>query len=274
MFQRADADICNMALIYAGVNVKIGSLTENSAEAQACNTVYAEIRRQLETKFRWGFTIKRVQLTPYSGAAWSATQTYNLNDMAQFGDNVYRSLKGANLNNEPDLTASTAWWFQVTRDGWAFCCPIPADTLELIALWEKPTVDQNGSPPLFEFDQDDELGWNLRNPRSMDRVPFAIENANDGSDNLVLLTDVDAPILKYVAEVTNPSAFPQWFAETFAWHLAVPLAMALRGDEKKAQGCKLMAQNTLADAFISEKRGQQEDEEPVSEFEASREGAP
>ena len=267
---RADNDICNMALVYAGVNQQIGSLTQqNSQAAQACNTVYAEIRRQILSKFRWPFSIKRAQLSPYTGVTYTAAQTFNLGDLTAYGANVYRALLGVNTGHQPDLNASAAWWAQITRDGWAYTCPVPPDFMEGIMLWEKLSVSGLGSPPLFSRDQSDA---NIRNPRAAGRTPFSVENANDSTDALVLLTDLDAPILEYVAEVTNPSAFPTMFTETFAWHLAVPLAMALRGDEKKAGECKKMADRTLSEAYVVSMRGLQQDEEPVSEFEAARGG--
>lgn len=269
---RADADICNMALLYAGVNEKIGSLLENSAVAQACNTVYAEIRRQILNEFRWPFAIRRAQLTPYSGTPYDPTVNYAAGAVISYGVNVYRSLLANNLNQQPNSNSSAAWWAQITRDGWAYACPVPPDMLDPISAWNKPYVSQYGVPAVYNFV--DPTSFNLRNPRSSQRVPFKIENANDGTDLQVFLTDLDTPILQYVADVSNPSVFPNLFVETFAWHLAAPLAMGLRGDEKKATACTAMAVRTLADAFVVVMREQQEDAEPISEFEAAREGAP
>lgn len=266
---RSDADICNLALVHAGVNQRIGTLADRSAAAQACASVYVEYRRQLHNEFRWPHAIKRVELFPYAGAPYDPAATYALGDMGQFGRNVYRSLQDANLNNQPDLDASAAWWFQVTRDGYAYACPIADDLMSPIAVWQKPTVSQTGTPQPFYFDLH---GRNLRNPLSGERVPYVIENANDGTDDSLLLTDVKNPILKGVFDISNPSAFPPPFVDAFSWKLAVPLAMALRGDEKKAGECEKMARMALAEAFTSVMRDQQEDSEPVSEFEDARHG--
>ena len=78
-------------------------------------------------------------------------------------------------------------------------------------------------------------------------------------------------MLKYVADITNTSIMPTTFVEAFAWHIAGPLAMALRGDEKKAEACVRMAERKIAEAFIITERDQQGDPEPISEFEAARE---
>lgn len=271
---RTNEDICNMALLYSGVNQKIGSLTDaGNKAAQACNTIFAEKRSNMISAFRWPFTIKRVQLVPFSGAVYAAGTTYGAGEYAQFGQNVYRSLLAANTGHQPDLDASAAWWVQVTRDGYAYACPLPDDCVELIGIWEKLSVSATDAPPVWLFGTD-QSGANLRNPRSSGRQVMVIENANDGTDNTILLTDLDTPILKYTADVTNPAMFPTEFVEALAWELAGPLARGLRGDEKKGDSCDKIAKIKLADAYVISMRGQQEDAEPVSEFEASREGCP
>lgn len=265
---RSDADICNIALLNAGVNQRIGALTDASPAAQACNTIYTEYRRQMHNEFRWPHAIKRVELFPCAGATYDSAQLYNQGDLAQYGRNVYRSLQGANTANQPDLDASAAWWFQVTRDGYAYVCPTPDDLMSPVKAWQKPTVSQFGVPQAFFWPE----GQNLRNPLSEQRLPYVFENANDGTDLEVLLTDVSNPILQYVADVANPSAFPPPFVDAFAWKLSVQLAMSLRGDEAKATACMKAFKLALANAFVSVMRDQQEDFEPVSEFEAARHG--
>lgn len=269
---RSIADICNMALLYAGVNKKIGSLTQvNSAEAQACNTIYDEHRRNMISAFRWPFTVKRGQLVPYFGATYDANTVYAAGALATYGVNVYRSLLAGNAGHTPSDNASAAWWFQVTRDGYAFACPLPDDCLDPIEAWEKPTVSAFATPQIYNFR--DPSDFNLRNPRSSQRAPFKLENANDGTDLEILLTDIDTPILKYTADVQNPEAFPTEFVEALAWDLAGPLARGLRGDEKKGDSCDRRAKEKMAEAFVVSMRDQQEDQEPVSEFEAARNGS-
>lgn len=268
---RTDVDICNLALLYAGVNQKIGALDEvGSATAQACNTAYTEKRRNLFSSFRWPFTIKRKQLQPYFGNLYDLTQSYNAADMAQFGANVYRSKLGANLNHQPDLDASAAWWDQVTRDGYAFACPLPDDCLDPIEAWPKNSVSGLSTTQAYNFK--DPTSFNLRNPRASQRAPFKLENANDGTDLEILLTDVNSPILMYTADVNTPAAFPAEFVEALAWHMAVPLAAGLRNDDKKVEFCVKMAQIKEGEAFVVSMRDQREDQQPVSEFEAARQG--
>lgn len=274
MAARTNEDICNMALLYSGVNKKIGSLTQaNSAEAQACNTIYDERRRNMMSALRWSFARRRRQLVPITGNVYDATVIYAAGDLSGYGSNVYRSLQGANIGHTPSDDANAAWWVQVTRDGWGFVCPFPDDCLDPIAIWEKPTVSQFSTPIVYYFSRSVD-GYSIRNPRSTDRAPFAVENANDGTDLEVILTDLDKPVMSYTADVSNPSAFPTEFVEALAWDLAGPLARGLRGDEKKGDSCDRIAKSKMAEAFVITMRDQQDDPEPISEFEASREGCP
>lgn len=249
MAGRTVETICNMALVYAGVNQRIGSINDKTPAAQICNTFYDEKRKVLQGQQRWSFMTKRKQLTPFSGNTFDVAHTYALGDLVQFGDNVYKSLLATNLGHQPDLDASAAWWFQVTRDGWAFACPLPDDFIDTVESWDK------GSTPFPE-----------------DREPYAIENMNDGTDQMVFLTNLSKPILRYTADVQNPEAFPDDWVEALAWHLAVPLAIGLRGDEKKAATCAITAGRKESEAAVSDLRSRQEEEEPVSEFEMARGG--
>lgn len=264
-------DICNMALLYSGVNKKIGNILDNNAEAQACNIIYDQMRQNLYTEFRWKFTVKRAALSPITGVAWTTAQTFGLGDKALYGAYVYQSLQAGNQNHQPDLTIGS-WWKQITRDGWAYVCPAPVDMLEPIAMWEAPTNSALAVPRFFDDDDDDQSQLVIRAPTSAERQPYDVENADDGTDNEVILTDLDMPILRFIKDVTNPSAMHPKFIETFAWHLAMRLAGGLRNDLAKSEYCEKMAIKTLGEAFVVQMRSVQEDPEPPSEFELSRRG--
>lgn len=261
-------DICNLALLRAGLNVRISSIDDLNANAQACKTTAGQTRQSLYTEFRWAFTIKRVLLTPYAGVAYDATRVFAKGDLSQYGDNVYRSLLDANLNHQPDK--SPAWWAQVTRDGWGFCAPVPADMMSPISMWEAPSTSSTTGVNLGDPDDDQDM-LVIRAPTPAERQPFVIENANDGTDNEIILTDLDTPVLKYVADVTNPSAMHPKFIQTYAWHMSIDFALG-RGELQRAVFCEKQAAASLGDAFTVVMRDQQEDMEPPSEFERARRG--
>lgn len=266
MIPRSAEGICNLALLRAGVNERVSNIAATDTTSQACKTAYDEWRRTLIMDQRPLWAIKRKALMPYSGADYAAATTFALGAYCEYGANVYRSLQAGNTGHQPDI--SPAWWAQVTRDGWGFTCPLPADCLDPLQAWNAPFVSPNGSATMIDPDD----AFNLRNPLSQDRPPFALENANDGSDALVLLTDFDTPILKFIADVDNPSAYPSPFVQALAWFVGSDLATSLRGDEKKGTYCMGMGERAIGKAFAIDQRDQQQDPEPPSEFEMSRRG--
>lgn len=260
--------VCNLALGYAGVNKVITDIGSDSPSAQACNTYYTEYLVQLLSEFHWPWATRRVRLNPYAGPQWDPAVAYAKGAPVQYGANVYKALL-ANQNYNPDQ--SLAQWFQFTRDGWAFTCPLPSDFVTGIEIWERPLISPLAVSHIYPFNGDSR-GNTLRSPLSVQRVPFDLEDANDGSGNQVLVTDLDQPILKYIALVTNPNSFSAKFTEALAWKLAVALNSTLRSDETKAELCTKMARSSLDAAVSDANRNRQEDPEPMSEFEAARKG--
>jgi hypothetical protein len=273
--------ICNMALGYAGVTKQISSLTDGSTQAQVCNTYFDAYVRQLLAAFHWPWATRRANLTVYSGNTWSSATAYTAGALVQFGNNIYRCLL-ANTNAEPDL--SPAQWFQVTRDGWGYCAPLPPDCISPICAWESPNVSAGDSLRPYYFGEEDQGNVpGARAPISAWRTPFALEDAQDGTGQQVLLCDMDTPVLKYVAYVVAPGtpialnaiscpSMSDLFVDALSYKLGVALNAALRADPSKATVCEQMYRAKLAEAISGANRDQQEDSEPMSEFEAARMG--
>lgn len=57
-----DVDVCNLALTFIGSGAEIASLDEKSAEARACNRVYATARDETLGSFPWPFARKQFAL--------------------------------------------------------------------------------------------------------------------------------------------------------------------------------------------------------------------
>jgi hypothetical protein len=270
---RSPETICNLALARSGASDRVANLaTDNTRVSESCQTSYDENRRTLIMEHRPLWAIKRQLLAPYSGLAWSAAGTYGLTDLVLYGANVYRCILAVNPASPTTPDLDQGHWAQVTRDGYGYACPLPPDCLDPLQAWEAPTVSSTGVPRAFAGSPDPEDAFNLRNPLSRDRQPFALENANDGTDDLVLLTDIDTPVLKYIADVTNPNAYPSPFVQALAWIVAADLALDLKTDQPRSEHCQKMGAYWLGKAFIIDQRDQQQDSEPMSEFEASRRG--
>lgn len=260
----SEAALCNIALGYAGVNTRINSLDEASAAARACKTYYEHYRDDLLNEQDWSFAVRRAELVPYTGTAFDSTHTYAAGDVVQYGSYIYRSLLDVNLAHTPP--DNVAWWAQVTRDGWSTAAPLPADFLGPIEVYPKPSVSSTGIPGSSGAGSSF-----FRNPRSEERTPYAIEDANDGSGVQVLLSDLDHPVLRYKAQITNPRSFSTAFIKALAWRLSSPLSLAIRADPKAAQALEVKAEGETRKQVANDMRGQQQDPEPVSEFEAARE---
>lgn len=59
----SEVDICNQALYNLGIDTPIVALTDDSANARACNRVYARLRDELLRELPWNFAINRATLT-------------------------------------------------------------------------------------------------------------------------------------------------------------------------------------------------------------------
>lgn len=271
----SDTDVCNIALSYAGVRTRINQLTESSIPAQQCNVLYAQYRDALLTEYNWPFAVRRAILVPYaSSLIWSATTTYGLGDKVRYGANVYQSLQAANLNKQPNLNVTLsqpnnpgAAWLQLTRDDFGYACPLPNDVLRVEEVYAQPTVSAAQVPNAVTPPAPS------RNPTSDARSPFRIEDADDGTGLQVFLTDISTPVIKYVAQITNPRSFSPQFVSALAWRLAPDLSRALRADPDAANKLEAKAKLMINEAVAVAMRSEQGDPEPASEFELSRESS-
>lgn len=62
----SEAQICNMALDHLGAR-NIVALTDDTPEAEACSTWYAEVRDDLLRRARWPWAVCRAELSELSG---------------------------------------------------------------------------------------------------------------------------------------------------------------------------------------------------------------
>ena len=277
----SETALCNMAIARVGVAITLNNyLLDTSQAARACQTFYAQCRDQLLAMYRWPFALKRQQLLNWNTGAqpWASGTTYanptapGAGTVVVYGDAIYRAIQypagfAANLNQVP--SQASGYWMQLTRDGWTYVAPLPTDFIEAVATYEAPSQvagagSPNGPHPSYTP---------IRNARNDERIPFALEDATDGTDQRLFLSDVDTPVLEYIAQVTNTNAFPPLFVSALAWLLARELVAPLRADPGLVKVCHEAFMNAVGEAASAEQRGEQEDPEPVSDFEGAREGA-
>ena len=262
----SEAIICNMALARIGLGGTISSLNDPTPAARACNTFYAQCRDSLLAMARWPFAIRRAILTNFTGSLWDGSVAYNVGDNVQWGDGVYEALT-ANSGQQPDQNLTNGTWRQLTRDGWAFAALLPVDFISGIQAYNQPSAAPGAAFPGYR------RGYSsLRTPRNDQRTSFTTEDANDGSGLQLFLSDLEAPVLQYVAQITLTQSFPPIFISALAWLLAIELIGPLRADVGRLKEAQMAFQGVLAEAISAMKRGEQDDPEPISEFEAAREG--
>ena len=64
-----------------------------------------------------------------------------------------------------------------------------------------------------------------------------------GDDCLILQTEIDKPILKYIRRIKNTDMFSPSFTDVLAWHLAATLAGPIvKGEQGQSVGVKLLQQ--------------------------------
>jgi hypothetical protein len=215
-------------------------------------------------------------ITAFTVPAWVAYAQmggwYRKGDLVTVGATVYRALTGTvaapNVNNDP--RTSPVNWVKVSRDGYPYVFSLPEEVSQIKEVWATPdasqaqvtTYAQTPTPP-------------IRAPRSEQRGTFRVESASeavDGYDGLVMLSDIQNPTIHYIANIDNTLVYSHHFILSLAWKLAGPLCMALRADPRMAMMLEQNAARVLAGSIATEMRGERADPEPVSEFEASREG--
>jgi hypothetical protein len=151
-----------------------------------------------------------------------------------------------------------------TRDGWAYIYGLPAGCLQERKIW--PVLD---NPDLEDLYGEPVSITGLRNPRSDQRVPFAVEKSSL-SEGRVLLCDLPDPVLFYTADVVDPVSYPTLFVDAFSWWLAHSLALPLTGKVSLADRSWKAAMLAIAAAQAAAMNGQQEDVPPECELIATR----
>jgi hypothetical protein len=135
------------------------------------------------------------------------------------------------------------------RDGWAYVFKLPDGCLAPRKIWPAGTV--------------------TRNPRSDQRIPYAIEKATNG-DGQVLLTDEPSPILFYTSRIEDPAKFPPLFVDALAWLLAGEMAMPLTAKPALEEAARKRYLGKIGEARAEAFNEEQEDQPPETESIAAR----
>jgi len=135
------------------------------------------------------------------------------------------------------------------RDGWAFVYAMPTGCLQPRKMWP--------------------AGQGERSLRSDQRIPFAIEKALAGDDQ-VILCDLETPVLFYTARVEDVTKFTPLFVDAFAYLLGAEIAPSLTSKASIEQSARQRYFLKISEAQAASLNSQQEDVAPEPEALAAR----
>lgn len=129
-----------------------------------------------------------------------------------------------------------------TRSGWTYAYGLPDDCIA-------PRLIYPGT----------------RNPRADQRIPFAVELADDG-ESQILLTDEPNAELVYTANVSTVPLFDALFAEALGWFLAKKIVVPITGKQDLRRGVAAEFEMVFARATAGAVNAEQRDPPPQCDF--------
>ena len=144
-------------------------------------------------------------------------------------------------------TAPTDWGYQYAY---------PSDCVRPMLI-----VDPQQALTYYEF-----LLW-VQNTEGRYLIPFKIETI---AGDKVIYSDMENACLAYVFLNTDTAKYPQAFSNALAWQLASMIAMSVTGDRATKFDAEAGAVKALNKAVAHSFNSEQEQPEPLSEFERAR----
>lgn len=154
----------------------------------------------------------------------------------------------ATRRSQPAQLDGTTLDLGAVPDGWTYAYALPDDCVP------------NGLRRIYP---------GTRNPRSDEETPHAIEYDGE-TDQVIVLTDDDAPEFVYTARITNTPKYAASFSRAVAARLGVYLITALRKDLKLVPLQEAKAGKALGEAISSAKRAVMPDQEPAPSWITNR----
>jgi len=218
--------LCNRALLAIGGRANISSLTENSAQANACNILFSPTFQSLARAARWGCLEKQVTLSLLLAAA-----------------------------ETPENSAGTP---PFPPEPWLYEYQLPSDCL--MAHYILPTFPPNpnsgGTPPTTAS-----VGAPIY-IRGGGQIPFKVMTDTDpqGGPRNIIATNQEQAIFNYTADIQNPAIWDTQFQAAFVASLAAFLVPALSMHMGLMQ-----ASVQIAERMIAEARARDGNESPQSQ---------
>ncbi|MGC9196334.1 MAG: hypothetical protein ACP5IL_12905 [Syntrophobacteraceae bacterium] len=217
----AQVDICNRALSVIGTRSTIASMSEASAEAQACTLHFEPACRAMLRLAPWSFARASIQ-----GALIAAAPGTPENP----NGTVPIPLVPVSTVNPAGSTPTqiVAWQYEYA---W------PQDAIRLRQVkcpFEQPAT-QGGVVPLWPGSMEAPFFMGSIADLTLNtRVPYQITLDRDtfGNQIKVILSNVQSALIVYTALVDDPNLWDDEFSEAFVYALGSHLVGALIGDKQ------------------------------------------
>lgn len=163
-----DIDICNRALLLLGTQKTISSLTQDSTEAETCNTMYANVRDWCLGIVNWNFARRIATLTPIkvTGSPWVSTNPappWKFEYQSPTDALIIRYVTNLDLSADATFFLGEPKRFVVAVDKIATVDThvILTNESEIIAIYTAQMSDPTFWPWYFERFMVSTLAWNL-----------------------------------------------------------------------------------------------------------------
>ena len=229
--------LANRALAAIGGKANISSLTENSAQANACNLLFSPTFQQLARSAYWNCLQKQVKLSLLLAAAHTPE----------------------NPNATPPFPPFP-YLYQYL---------LPPDCLKARALIPSCPNQSTGGPPLTTASVAAPI-W----IRGMGQIPFKVAYATDINNNpeTVILTNLSQAQLLYTVDSENPVIWDSQFQAAFVASLAAFLVPALSLHMPLMQANVALADRLIAEARASDSNEGTNSQDHTPDFIRARSG--
>lgn len=193
--------ICNRALSKIGTRSSIASITEGSAEAEACNLNFNPVRDQLLRAAHWGFARK---------FETAAVLKYGVGAVEFTG------------------TVPSVWSSDYPPQPWLYTYGYPADALLIRYVTGQPSGSSATVGGVQIFSTTNAV-FNSSSAPSPQRWAKGLDTDEDGNDIPVIWTNTYRAIFCYTKRVTNTDVWDTLFENAMVNALAGAIAMQLTG---------------------------------------------
>ena len=220
--------ICNSALAKVGAT-SISSISGTDKKSVLCNLLYSKVRDKVLKAHPWNFAIKRARLA-------GDVDTFVDGDVTVGTDSIAETAHGRLSGDRCMLSTTGTLPTGLSADTEYYFIKVDADNFKLAETYDEAiagtaitiTAAAGGGTHTIRYMP--AFGWDYQYVLPADYLRV-LSGEDDDSDFAIegslLLCNDDSFKIKYIAQITDVTAFPADFDELLAWYLAYELAFPL-----------------------------------------------